>query len=386
MPGARADEDRLADEDRRRLEDEVAAVLAPVGALAEQQAARLHDGGLILAPGFGAEGVELDEPAALEADEDLAVVEEAAGVDVAAVAARLRDGQAPELLSRLEAEGAVGRHVGVVEVERVAATGTGEDDVALVLAGRLRVLDHGRAALDDVVEARLPDHVAGRGVDLVQAVVVAAEDDRGAAALADDDRLPRPAHARPLHRRVLGELARGPAAADARVPEEVEAARCAEAGEVAPRAAEQARHLDAVAVLRDGRRRRAAGEDRRRRRGGCAAVLAVALPAAGRHEGAGVAAAGPSAASEPVATAAAARAAGEAEQEDEEEKGDERGGAAPAELAPPGRAVRPRSRRRLPRALVHRAASLPSLPAGRRPDVLRRGAAASRDPGASRLR
>ena len=310
--------------------------------LAQQELLGEHHGGRMVAPGLCLEGVELVEPAAFEADVEVAVVEEATGVAIAAVAPRAGFGQTPKLLPAAEAHGAVGRHLGAVDGEGVAPARAGEDEVPVVLAGRVRVLDDCRRALDDVVPGRLPDHLAGDRVDLVEVVVVAAEQDVEPAAVTDQNGLPRPADARPDAGRVLRQPAARPAAADLDAPDDVQAAwRGAEAVEVAPEAAEEARHLDAVAVLRDGLRGGAAGQH-------------------GGRDGGGGGVAGRGRLCAPVTAAAATGEATDREgDEGDDQKEDEQGGdAAPAQLAAPRRPARslpgrPRAHRR--KATTHAA-------------------------------
>ena len=173
VAGARGDVQVLAERRGRGLEDEVAAVV--LGALvAEQQLLVLDDGLLTLGPGLRLERVERVEPAALDADVEGAVVEEAAAVAVAAVAAGLRHRQPPELLAAAERDGAQRRHARVVELVRVPAPRPGDDDVLVVGARRRGVLEHRRAALDDVVVLVRPEHLAGLRVDLAQLVLVGA--------------------------------------------------------------------------------------------------------------------------------------------------------------------------------------------------------------------
>ena len=156
VAGARADVDLAVEQARRRLEDEVAAVGGRVLRVADEQPLGDHVRGAVAVPRRGLEGVELVEPATLDPREHALVVEEAAAVHVTAVARRERHGQAPHLLARAERDGAVRRQRGVGEARRPAAPRTGEHEVRVALLLRTRVLDHRRAALDDVVEARTP--------------------------------------------------------------------------------------------------------------------------------------------------------------------------------------------------------------------------------------
>ena len=142
---------------------------------------------------------------------------------------------------------------GVGELERVAAPRAGEDDVLVVRPVGVGILEHRRAALDDVVELVLPDDLAGAGVDLAQVVVVAAGEEVRLAAVDDDARLPGPAAARPLLGGSSVVLAGAPAAAEVDLPEHVEALRRrAQPVEPAPVVAEEGADLDAVAVERRG--------------------------------------------------------------------------------------------------------------------------------------
>ena len=149
----------------------------------------------------------------------------------------------------------------IVELGVRAAARTGDDKVTVVLTCRMRVRDDAGAALDDVAEVIAPDDLAGLGVDLAQIVVVAADEQVETSAVAHQGRRARPARARPVHRRVVGEPARGPAAADSRLPDHVEVRRRGADAVEAPRlGAEEGGELDAVAVGVHGDRRRAVAQ------------------------------------------------------------------------------------------------------------------------------
>ena len=159
VAGARGDVEVPADRRGRRLEREVVLV-ARVARVPEQQPLVYDDRLLPLRPRLRLQRVERVEPAALHADVEEPVVEEAAAVAVTAVVPRLRRRQAPQLLAAAERHGAQRRHRRVVDLERVAAPRPGDDDVLVVGARRRGVLEHRRAALDDVVELVRPDDLA----------------------------------------------------------------------------------------------------------------------------------------------------------------------------------------------------------------------------------
>ncbi len=213
----------------------------------------------VAVPGLGHEGVELVEPAALDPAVHAVLVEEAAAVHVAAVARGERHRQAPELLAGAERDGAVRREVRVGEVRRPAAAGAGQHEVLVRLHLGARVLDHRRAALDDVVVVVLPHDLAGLQVDLVQLAVERAPEQVELALVADDHGLAGPAAARPgLVGVLLGDLLdrRGHAAADEGLPDERElGGRRPQAVEPPRLVAQVGAHLDAVALGDDGRRR-----------------------------------------------------------------------------------------------------------------------------------
>ena len=204
-----------------------------VARVAEQQALGDDLRRLVAVPRARRERVELVEPAGLDPGVHAALEEEAAAVHVAAVARRERHRQAPDLLAGAERDGPVGREVRVGEVRGVAAAGAGEHEVLVRRRVRVRVLDHRRAALDDVVEVVLPDDLAGLEVDLVEMVVERAPEQVELALVADDRGLAGPAAAGPrVVGMLLGDLldGGGQAAADGRLPDEVEVLAAAAPG------------------------------------------------------------------------------------------------------------------------------------------------------------
>ena len=251
-----------------------------VALVAQQQRLVLDDRLLARRPAGGLERVERVEPAALDPDVEDAVEEEAAAVDVAAVVLRPRHRLPPELLAAAERHGAERRDRGVVHGLGVAAPRAGDDDVLVVRARRSGVLEHRRAALDDVVELVRPDDLAGGGVDLAQVVVVAAGHHVGLAAVDDDAGLAGPAAAGVLARGVLLVLARAHAAAELGLPEDVEVLGRRSLPVVpAPVVAQERADLDAVAGHR--------GRGRRRHRTGLRLLLDLAAATAAARAGGG---------------------------------------------------------------------------------------------------
>ena len=267
VPRPRRDVDPAAQHGGGRLQHEV--TLVGGGArVAQELSLRDDPGPLVPVPVLRLQRVERVHPAALDPNVLAAVEEEAAAVGVAAVGGRLRHRQAPELLAGAERDGAVGRDAGVGELERVAAPRAGAHDVLVVGAGGVRILEHGGAALDDVVVLVLPDDVTAQRVEAAQAVVVAADEDEGLAAVDDDIRHAGPAAAGPLGRRVGVVLARGPAVAEPRLPHDVEAlGDRSQAVEAARVVAQERADLDAVAGERGDRGRRHGAVGHRRAAG-----------------------------------------------------------------------------------------------------------------------
>ncbi len=251
----------------------------PVLRIAEQKSPGDDPGRPVAVPLSGPERVEFVEPAALDARIQPSSVEKPTAVHIAAIAVGERHRQPPQLPAGAERDGTVRSQQGVRVVRRPAAARACDDHVPVVRRGGTRVLDHGRTALDDVVEGVLPDDPAGLEIDLVQLAVVGAPEQVQSALVAHDDGLPRPAAAGPGLVLALGDRRSHPPA-DIRSPDERERrGRRAEAVDPARLVSEERGELDAVTLRDDGGRRvdldrlgqgreQDSGDDCGRRRGG----------------------------------------------------------------------------------------------------------------------